>query len=97
MLERDKFFEQRLEKADALREEGKEPYANDFRVDTKVVQFLEKYAHGDKEALADITTEHAVAGRVMAGRGARPQRRRKRMGRPRAGVSVMFRRTVRGR
>ena len=66
MLERDKFFDQRLEKAHQFRAEGKDPYANDFRVDTKIVAFVKRYAEGDKEALSDITEEHAVAGRVMA-------------------------------
>ena len=66
MLDRDKFFEQRLEKAHQFRAEGKDPYANDFRVDTKIVAFVKRYAEGDKEALSDITEEHAVAGRVMA-------------------------------
>ena len=66
MLERDKFFEQRLEKAEALRAAGKDPYANDFKVDTKIVDFVRRYAHGDKAALADINEVHCVAGRVMA-------------------------------
>ena len=66
MLERDKFFEQRLEKATTMRAEGKDPFANDFRVDTKIVDFISRYAQGDKATLADVHEVHHIAGRAMA-------------------------------
>ena len=66
MLERDKFFEQRLEKAEALRGAGKDPYNNQFVVDTKIIDFVTKYHSSDKETLSDVHVQHAMAGRVMA-------------------------------
>ncbi|SVD45245.1 uncharacterized protein METZ01_LOCUS398099, partial [marine metagenome] len=66
MSERDRFFEQRLAKADELRELGTDPYANDFRVDTRIADFHRFYGDKDKEELEGADQEHAVAGRVMA-------------------------------
>ena len=39
---------------------------SDISTDTKIVDFVRRYAHGDKAALADINEVHCVAGRVMA-------------------------------
>ncbi len=67
MTERDEYFEQRLRKANELRELGHNPYANDFRPDTRVADFVEAYGEmEDKEALEAVETVHAVSGRVMA-------------------------------
>ena len=66
MSERDRFYEQRLAKADELRELGTDPYANDFRVDTRIADFHRFYGDKDKEDLQGAEQEHAVAGRVMA-------------------------------
>ncbi|MEO0812328.1 MAG: lysine--tRNA ligase, partial [Myxococcota bacterium] len=67
MTERDEYFEQRLKKANELRELGHHPYANDFRVDTRVADFVETYgAEEDKEVLEKVERAHAVSGRVMA-------------------------------
>lgn len=68
MTEHDNLFEQRLRKVAELRDAGLEPYANDFKVDTRVAAFVAQY---DKEeldggALEAVTSRHAVAGRVMA-------------------------------
>lgn len=65
MSERDEYFEQRLRKTGELRELGHEPYANDFRVDTAVADFVTAY--GERESFEeDDGDSHAVAGRVMA-------------------------------
>ena len=62
----DRFFEQRMEKADALREMGVDPYANDFKVDTRALDFIRLYHEQDKESLEGSTQIHALAGRVVA-------------------------------
>ena len=62
----DKFFEQRLTKADELREMGSDPYANDFRVDTRVADFNRLYCEKSKEDLEGAEHQHSIAGRVMA-------------------------------
>ena len=65
--ERDTLYEQRLQKVHDLRQAGRDPYANDFRVDTKIGEFTKLYAdQTDHDALAAVTTQHAMAGRVMA-------------------------------
>ncbi len=67
MTERDELFEQRLRKAEALRSLGSDPYANDFKVDTRVADFVRRYADiANDEELRGVQTRHAVAGRVMA-------------------------------
>lgn len=67
MSERDEYFEQRLRKADELRDLGHPPYANDFSVDTAISAFIERYGEEDSaETLSGIAERHAVAGRVMA-------------------------------
>ena len=66
MTERDTLFEQRERKAAELRELGHDPYANDFRVDTTVLQFVQRYHAADEAALTENAAQHALAGRVMA-------------------------------
>ncbi|MBI5509152.1 MAG: lysine--tRNA ligase [Deltaproteobacteria bacterium] len=73
MTERDELFEQRLAKAEALRQAGIDPYANDFPgvgADVSLIttaEFVRRYqAETDAAALQAVTTRHAVAGRVMA-------------------------------
>ena len=72
MSEGDALFDQRLRKAQELRELGVDPYANDFAVDTTVADFLATYAEHDGAALEvlaqrpDGAPRHQVAGRVMA-------------------------------
>ncbi|MEE8410688.1 MAG: lysine--tRNA ligase [Myxococcota bacterium] len=66
-------FQLRLQKAEQLREQGIDPYANDFPEDelktprTTVAQFVRLYDRlTDPEKLEAVTARHAVAGRVMA-------------------------------
>lgn len=67
MSERDEYFEQRLRKADELRDLGQTPYANDFSLDTVISAFVERYGEEESaEVLGAIDERHAVAGRVMA-------------------------------
>ena len=47
----DRFFDQRLEKAADLRGMGVDPYANDFKVDTRALDFARLYFDHDKESL----------------------------------------------
>jgi lysyl-tRNA synthetase, class II len=63
---RDALFEQRLRKVEELRAQNVDPYANDFRVDTRVCDFFSRYTSQDKETLETVTTHHSIAGRVMA-------------------------------
>ena len=63
----DALYQQRLDKASEMREEGVNPYANDFRVDTRAVEFFNTYdAIESKEEVDAIETVHRMAGRVMA-------------------------------
>ena len=67
MNERDELYEQRARKAEELRARGLDPYANDFKVDTQVADFVRKYAaESNDETLRALAARHAVAGRVMA-------------------------------
>ena len=60
-------FQQRLDKAADMRSEGVNPYANDFRVDTRAVEFFNAYdSIESKEQVDAIETQHRMAGRVMA-------------------------------
>ena len=60
-------FQQRLDKAADMRSEGVNPYANDFRVDTRAVEFFNAYdSIESKEEVDAIETQHRMAGRVMA-------------------------------
>lgn len=69
----EQLFQLRLQKAAQLREQGIEPYANDFPENeaatprTPVAQFVGLYGEEkDKEKLEAIEARHAVSGRVMA-------------------------------
>ncbi len=67
MGETDALFLQRAHKVEALRQMGHDPFANDFKVDTSIAAFVRQYGGiKEKEALAEIKTRHAVAGRLMA-------------------------------
>lgn len=59
-------FTQRTAKAEALRERGEDPYANDFRVTHLAAGLHADFAETDAEALLATPAEVAVAGRVMA-------------------------------
>ncbi|RYF03108.1 MAG: lysine--tRNA ligase, partial [Deltaproteobacteria bacterium] len=62
----DNLFAQRQRKADELRAMGVNPYANDFRRDILVQDFLARFAPLDKAALEGTPTQHALCGRVVA-------------------------------
>ena len=53
-MSEESLFEQRVEKTEALRALGIDPYANDFRVDTQVADFVRSYQRQDKEALSQV-------------------------------------------
>ncbi|MBT6432376.1 MAG: lysine--tRNA ligase, partial [Deltaproteobacteria bacterium] len=55
-----------MEKAQDLREMGIDPYANDFKVDTRALDFIRLYHEQDKESLEGSEQRHALAGRVVA-------------------------------
>jgi len=67
MTERDELYEQRARKLAELRARGLDPFANDFKVDTRVADFVR--AHGaepSSEVLQQKGVKHAIAGRLMA-------------------------------
>ncbi|MEZ4271382.1 MAG: lysine--tRNA ligase [Myxococcota bacterium] len=68
MNEHDTLYQQRLQKADELREDGYNPYANDFRVSTNIAAFAKEYGNVGKEELEGFAshTPLRLAGRVMA-------------------------------
>jgi len=62
----DKIFKQRLEKLDALEELIGIRYPNDFKVDTKIKDIIEKYKDETRESLqAKEKVFYSVAGRIM--------------------------------
>jgi len=67
MSEHDEQFVQRLKKVEELRARNIDPYPNDFRVDTQIIDFVRLYGpEKDHDKLQAVTRQHAVAGRVMA-------------------------------
>ena len=67
MTERDELYEQRARKLAELRARGIDPYANDFKVDTRVADFVRAYGtEPSGEVLQQKGVKHAVAGRLMA-------------------------------
>jgi lysyl-tRNA synthetase class 2 len=67
MTERDELYEQRARKLAELRARGIDPYANDFKVDTRVADFVRAYgAEPSSEVLQQKGVKHAIAGRLMA-------------------------------
>jgi len=66
--ERNDEFTRRLERMKALRQEGVNPYPNDFRPDITCAEVFERYGGLDGEALGDLDDVVRVAGRIMARR-----------------------------
>jgi lysyl-tRNA synthetase class 2 len=67
MTQRDELFEQRARKTEELRARGVDPYANDFKVDTRVADFVRAYGpQPSGEALESLGVQHRLAGRLMA-------------------------------
>ncbi len=59
---------QRRAKVDEFREQGIDPYANDFVVSHNAAQVKEAHAEHDAAALESCEQDYAVAGRIMARR-----------------------------
>jgi len=59
---------QRREKLQELREQGINPFPNDFKTTHVLGDIVSAHADDDKEALEGCTQEYVVAGRVMARR-----------------------------
>ena len=68
MEETNELFAQRLAKAEQLRQQGINPYANDFAVKHVAAQIHEAHADDDAAALERCDNEYVVAGRIMARR-----------------------------
>lgn len=59
------YIKQRIQKADSLRELGKNPYANGRERTSKNVEFLQKYAYlQEQEEKRDASVSEAIVGRV---------------------------------
>ena len=68
MEEINEFVAQRMVKADDLRKDGVNPYANDFKVQHLTKEIMSAHADHDGEALADCQQNYVIAGRIMARR-----------------------------
>ena len=66
MEELNELLKQRRVKLDELREQGSNPFANDFKTTHVTADVHEVHAADSKEALESIDTEYVVAGRIMA-------------------------------
>jgi len=62
----DKIIEERWQKAKELKSLGHNPYANDFKPTHSVKDFTALYEKKSREELHDSSTQHAVAGRLVA-------------------------------
>ena len=59
---------QRLQKLKTLKEEGINPYPNDFRPNTLTDEFVERFGGIDTEELKECSEEFALAGRIVSKR-----------------------------
>ncbi len=66
MDETNELIQQRIRKLEALREEGVNPYPNDFRVTHTSVDILETYGPMSEEELKTIAESFCLAGRIVA-------------------------------
>ncbi|MCB1214553.1 MAG: lysine--tRNA ligase [Deltaproteobacteria bacterium] len=64
-MEDNPYFEQRLEKANRLRQMGQEPYASGLKVSHQAAQVLADYQSYSKEELEEKAITVTVAGRMM--------------------------------
>jgi lysyl-tRNA synthetase class 2 len=60
-----RLVQQRMEKADRIRESGLDPYSNDFKPELSCAEFTARYAGGSAEELAQVNIVVTVAGRLM--------------------------------
>ncbi len=66
-MESNRLIRQRIEKFERLKREfGVEHYPNDYRKDTDVDVFKEKYVDKEAEELLGLNVEHHMAGRIMS-------------------------------
>ncbi len=66
-MESNRLIRQRIEKFERLKREfGVEHYPNDYRKDTDVDVFKEKYVDKKAEELLGLNVEHHMAGRIMS-------------------------------
>ena len=63
-----RLVQQRLDKADKMREMGLNPYANTFKPTVTAAILHKDYAEHDKEALQGIETTYSIGGRIIASR-----------------------------
>ena len=66
MEELNELLKQRWAKMDELREQGTNPFANDFTTTHVATDVHAAHAGDSKEALESIDTEYVIAGRIMA-------------------------------
>jgi len=66
MEEKDVLFEQRLNKLTELREQGINPYPNDFRVKDTTGEIRERFKDSTPEDLKKVEEIFSLAGRIMA-------------------------------
>ena len=66
MEELNELLKQRRAKLDELREQGTNPFANDFTTTHVTADVHEAHVDDNKDALESIDTEYIVAGRIMA-------------------------------
>ncbi|PLX74845.1 MAG: lysine--tRNA ligase [Desulfuromonas sp.] len=66
MEELNEFLKQRRAKLDELREQGINPFANDFKATDIAADIHAAHAEHDKEALESIDASYRAAGRIMA-------------------------------
>lgn len=61
-----RLVKQRMEKAEALREAGLDPYSNDFRPELTCAELALRYGDLDAAGLEGVSTVSTIAGRLMA-------------------------------
>ncbi|MDI7258381.1 MAG: lysine--tRNA ligase [Thermodesulfobacteriota bacterium] len=66
MDETSELIQQRIRKLEALREEGMNPYPNDFRVTHTSREILERFGSTSEEELKSIEETFCLAGRILA-------------------------------
>ncbi len=60
-----KLIQVRIEKAEKIRAQGFDPYANDFKPEVTAAELHAQYGNVDAATLETIHTVHTIAGRVM--------------------------------
>ncbi|MBE9536569.1 MAG: lysine--tRNA ligase [Proteobacteria bacterium] len=68
MEDTNELIAQRRQKLESLKDEGINPYPNDFRPDTLSAELVSRFTELDKEALTSVTESFSLAGRIMSKR-----------------------------